>query len=52
MGLGVFIASTLLARTGAKLEFSNRPEGGASVRMRWPRARIAVPTRISREAAQ
>lgn len=52
MGLGVFIASTLLARTGAKLEFSNRPEGGASVRMRWPRARIASPTRISREAAQ
>jgi two-component system sensor histidine kinase RegB len=52
MGLGVFIASTLLARTGAKLEFSNRPEGGASVRMRWPRARIAAPTRISREAAQ
>jgi two-component system sensor histidine kinase RegB len=52
MGLGVFIASTLLARTGAKLEFSNRPEGGASVRMRWPRARIASPTTISREAAQ
>jgi two-component system sensor histidine kinase RegB len=52
MGLGVFIASTLLARTGAKLDFSNRPEGGASVRMRWPRARIAAPTEISREAAQ
>jgi two-component system, sensor histidine kinase RegB len=52
MGLGVFIASTLLARTGAKLEFSNRPEGGASVRMRWPRARIAGPTTTSREAAQ
>lgn len=51
MGLGVFIASTLLARTGAKLEFSNRPEGGASVRMRWPRARIASPM-MSREAAQ
>ena len=41
MGLGVFIASTLLERTGARLEFSNRPEGGASVRVRWLRTRIA-----------
>lgn len=52
MGLGVFIASTLLARTGATLDFSNRPKGGASVRMRWPRARIAAPTPLSHEAAQ
>jgi two-component system sensor histidine kinase RegB len=51
MGLGVFIASTLLARTGAKLEFSNRPEGGASVRVRWPRARIANAATVP-EAAQ
>ncbi|HEX2113933.1 MAG TPA: ActS/PrrB/RegB family redox-sensitive histidine kinase [Alphaproteobacteria bacterium] len=51
MGLGVFIASTLLARTGAKLEFSNRPEGGASVRVRWPRARIASAVKVP-EAAQ
>jgi two-component system sensor histidine kinase RegB len=52
MGLGVFIASTLLARTGAKLDFSNRPEGGASVRVRWPRARISSSAGFSREAAQ
>jgi two-component system sensor histidine kinase RegB len=52
MGLGVFIASTLLARTGAKLEFSNRPEGGAAVRVRWPRARIASAGEPPREAAQ
>jgi two-component system, sensor histidine kinase RegB len=51
MGLGVFIASTLLARTGAKLEFSNRPEGGASVQVRWPRARIASAEKVP-EAAQ
>jgi two-component system sensor histidine kinase RegB len=54
MGLGVFIASTLLARTGAKLEFTNRPEGGASVRVRWPRALAirARPAIAAREAAE
>ena len=42
MGLGVFIAKTLLERTGATVTFGNRgdgPEGqpaGASVRVRWP----------------
>jgi two-component system sensor histidine kinase RegB len=35
MGLGVFIASTLLARTGAKLHFYNVAEG-ARVRIVWP----------------
>lgn len=40
MGLGVFIASTLLERTGAELSFANRPQGGALVQVRWPRARI------------
>jgi two-component system sensor histidine kinase RegB len=38
MGLGVFIACTLLERTGAKVEFANRPTGGASVTVRWLRA--------------
>jgi two-component system sensor histidine kinase RegB len=52
MGLGVFIASTLLARTGAELEFSNRPEGGALVRVRWPRTRLATGAEMPREAAQ
>lgn len=54
MGLGVFIASTLLERTGARLEFSNRPEGGASVRVRWPRARVADTPRktLPQEVAQ
>jgi len=37
MGLGTFIAKTLLERTGAKVNFSNRPEGGARVTVTWPR---------------
>jgi two-component system, sensor histidine kinase RegB len=40
LGLGLFIAKTLLERSGAKLLFANRaaPERGASVRVRWARA--------------
>jgi two-component system sensor histidine kinase RegB len=38
MGLGIFIAQTLLARLGAELFFANLPEGGAEVVIRWPRA--------------
>ncbi|MEH2539005.1 MULTISPECIES: ActS/PrrB/RegB family redox-sensitive histidine kinase [unclassified Bradyrhizobium] len=39
LGLGVFIARTLLERTGAKVSFSNRtfPDHGAVVRIAWPR---------------
>ena len=40
MGLGIFIAQTLLARTGAALSFGNRQDGGAVVEIRWPRAEI------------
>jgi len=36
MGLGVFIAQTLLGHTGARLAFRNRPEGGAEVAISWP----------------
>ncbi|MBV8407496.1 MAG: ATP-binding protein, partial [Alphaproteobacteria bacterium] len=37
MGLGVFIAKTLLERTGATVSFGNRRSGaGASVCVRWP----------------
>ena len=44
LGLGVFIAKTLLERSGAALEVSNRsaPETGAIVRIVWPRARFEV----------
>lgn len=42
MGLGVFIAINLLERSGASLDFSNRAEGGAIVKIRWPRARLDI----------
>jgi two-component system sensor histidine kinase RegB len=40
LGLGLFIAKTLLERSGATLEFSNLPPpaSGASIRIVWPRA--------------
>jgi two-component system sensor histidine kinase RegB len=42
LGLGVFIARTLLERTGAKVSFSNRtfPDHGAVVQIVWPRPRF------------
>ncbi len=43
MGLGFFIAKTLLERTGAELTFGNAFDGGASVTIAWPRARIEAP---------
>lgn len=41
-GLGIFIATTLLERTGCRMSFSNLSEGGARVDMRWHRADIQV----------
>ncbi len=42
LGLGVFIARTLLERTGAKVGFANRPfpDHGAIVTISWPRERF------------
>src|ERR1700742_2887976 len=42
LGLGVFIARTLLERTGAKVSFANRvfPDHGAVVHITWPRNRF------------
>jgi two-component system sensor histidine kinase RegB len=42
LGLGVFIARTLLERTGAKVSFTNRtfPDHGAVVQIGWPRDRF------------
>jgi two-component system sensor histidine kinase RegB len=40
MGLGFFIAKTLLERTGAEVGFRNAREGGAIVSIRWPRSVI------------
>ena len=42
MGLGVFIAQTLLARSGAALSFGNRPEGGAEVAISWQRDHVVA----------
>ena len=39
-GLGIFIATTLIERTGGRLRFGNDPAGGARVDARWPRAHI------------
>ncbi|MEH7829306.1 sensor histidine kinase RegB [Gemmobacter denitrificans] len=47
MGLGLFIAKTLLERSGAELTFANggpeaAPRSGAIVELTWPMARIAA----------
>jgi two-component system sensor histidine kinase RegB len=39
MGLGLFIAQTLLGRFGAVMRFANRSNGGARVEVDWDRAR-------------
>ena len=46
LGLGFFIAKTLLERTGATLEFDNRisPSTGAIVRIIWPRESFEATT--------
>jgi two-component system sensor histidine kinase RegB len=40
MGLGFFIAKTLIERTGGTLSARNRSRGGAIVTARWPRGAI------------
>lgn len=36
LGLGIFIATTLLARTGARFDFANQPDAGAEIIVTWP----------------
>jgi two-component system sensor histidine kinase RegB len=43
MGLGFFIAKTLLERTGATVDFRNAKRGGATICCRWRRDRIEAP---------
>jgi two-component system sensor histidine kinase RegB len=43
MGLGFFIAKTLLERTGAVMEFHNARRGGAVIATRWRRSDIEAP---------
>lgn len=40
MGLGIFIAQTLLEKTGALVQFSNNRSGGARIVVRWPRSSL------------
>jgi two-component system sensor histidine kinase RegB len=42
MGLGLFIARTLLENTGASLTFANGINGGAEVQAVWKRDLLAV----------
>ena len=41
MGLGLFIAKTLLERTGARLSFANDRDGGAVAVVAWPREALS-----------
>jgi two-component system sensor histidine kinase RegB len=53
LGLGVFIARTLLERTGAKVSFTNKvfPDHGAVVQINWPRSTFeAVETLADTDA--
>lgn len=43
MGLGIFIAMTLIGHTGGRVAFGNRPEGGCEVAILWPRAILEAP---------
>jgi two-component system sensor histidine kinase RegB len=45
LGLGIFIAKTLLERSGARLRLLNRraPERGAVVTVEWPRSQFEAP---------
>jgi two-component system sensor histidine kinase RegB len=40
MGLGFFIAKTLVEQTGGSVKAKNREEGGARIVLRWPRGAI------------
>jgi two-component system, sensor histidine kinase RegB len=49
LGLGFFIAKTLLERSGASLHFENRrlPERGATIKLRWSRSDFERPLTFS-----
>jgi len=51
MGLGFFIAKTLIERTGGRVAVENRPGGGAMVTVSWPRGAIDGKTPPSQQWA-
>jgi two-component system, sensor histidine kinase RegB len=54
MGLGLFIAKTLLERSGAVVTLSNRksPEHGAAIHLQWPRPSIDVAKALDPKPGQ
>jgi two-component system sensor histidine kinase RegB len=42
LGLGVFISSRLIERTGGRVKYSRSPLGGARIRAVWPRDRLSI----------
>ena len=50
MGLGIFIAQSLLERSGAQLAFDNLPDGGAHVAISWNRANLETVDQIRQPA--
>ena len=51
MGLGIFIAQSLLERSGARLAFDNLADGGAHVALSWNRANLEMAEKIRTPAA-
>ncbi len=53
LGLGLFIAKTLLERSGAQIVFANNPRnlGGARITVSWPRAVFEARSSLSPGAA-
>jgi two-component system sensor histidine kinase RegB len=51
MGLGIFIAQSLLERSGARLAFDNLAEGGAHIAISWNRANLETIERTRSPAA-
>jgi two-component system sensor histidine kinase RegB len=51
MGLGIFIAQSLLERSGARLTFENLEEGGAHVEISWSRANLETADKTRQLAA-
>jgi two-component system sensor histidine kinase RegB len=51
MGLGIFIAQSLLERSGARLTFENLERGGAHVAILWNRANLQAVETIRPAAA-
>jgi len=54
LGLGFFIAKTLLERTGARVRLANReaPESGAVITVEWPRTRMDAELAEATAAAE